>query len=112
MTLRSTLLTILNILSAFIALILAARIIFLFVGANQSTPAIVWINNISNFFLYPFRGLFHTIVLNANSVIDVTAIVALLIYAIVFSILYRLVYMLTRPTIGTTEIRTHSHAEY
>lgn len=111
MSLRSTFLTILNILSAFIALILAARIISLFVGANPSTPAIIWINNISSFFLYPFMGLFQPIVLGSNSVIDVTAIVALLIYAIIFSILYRLVYILTRPSIGTTEIHTR-HAEY
>jgi hypothetical protein len=109
MSLRSAFLTILNFLSTFIALILAARIVFLFVGANQATPAIIWINNISSFFMYPFRGLFQSIVINSNSVIDVTAIVALLIYAIVFSILYRIVYVLTRPSVGTTEIR---HAEY
>lgn len=111
MSLRQVLLTILNILSAFIALVIGARILFLLLGANQSTPAITWVNSLSNVFLYPFRGLFQTIILNSHSAIDVTAIVGLLIYAIIFSILYRIVFMLTRNDLGTS-VSTHTHAEY
>ncbi len=113
MSIRQVLLTILNILSAFIALVIGARILFLLLGANQTTPAIVWVNGLSNVFLYPFRGLFQTIILNSRSAIDVTAIVGLLIYAIIFSILYRIVFMLTRDDITTGVPTTHhTHAEY
>ncbi len=111
MSTRQVLLTILNILSAFIALVIGARILFLLLGANQSTPAIVWVNSLSNVFLYPFRGLFQSIILNSHAAIDVTAIVGLLIYAIIFSILYRIVFMLTRDDLGAG-VRTHTHAEY
>ncbi len=112
MSLRQVLLTILNILSAFIALTIGARILFLLLGANQTTPAIVWVNGISNVFLYPFRGLFQTIILNSRSAIDVTAIVGLLIYAIIFSILYRIVYILTHDEVGASVRPHHTHAEY
>lgn len=111
MSTRQVFLTIMNILSAFIALVIGARILFLLLGANQSTPAIVWVNGISNVFLYPFRGLFQSIILNSHSEIDVTAIIGLLIYAIIFTILYRIVYVLTRDYLGAG-IDTHSHVEY
>lgn len=113
MGLRQVLLTILNILSAFIALTIGARILFLLLGANQSTPAIVWVNGISSVFLYPFRGLFQAIILNSRAAIDVTAIVGLLIYAIIFSILYRIVFMITHNDVETTVGPAHhTHAEY
>lgn len=112
MTIRQVLLTILNILSAFISLTLGARILFLLLGANEATPAIVWVNSISNVFLYPFRGLFQEIILSSRSAIDITAIVGLLIYAIIFTVLYRVVYMLTSREEVVSPMHTHSHAEY
>jgi len=109
MTTRSVLLTILNVLSAIIAIILGGRILFALVGANPSSPVVTWVNNISQTFLYPFSGLFQSIILNSRSAIDVTAIVALLVYALLFSFLYRLIYYLTHSTtISDTEVR-HSH---
>jgi len=106
MTTRSILLTILNILSSMVGIIIGARIIFLLVGANPSTPIVTWINNVSSALIYPFIGLFQNIALSSQSVIDVTAIVALIVYAIVFSLAHRLISMTTHDEYVA---EAHSH---
>jgi uncharacterized protein YggT (Ycf19 family) len=87
------------------------RVFFLLVGANPNTPIINWINNMSEIFIYPFRGLFQSIILTSNSAIDVTAIIALLGYALVFSFLYKIVYILSHSDV-TTDLHSHTHVGY
>lgn len=106
MTTRQILLTILNALSTFVGIVIGLHTTFLLLGANQSTPIVAWINNVSATFTYPFRGLFADIQLASGSLIDITAIIALVAYAILFSILYKLIYYLTHNEI-VTEVQSH-----
>lgn len=95
MTARSVLLTILNLISAFIGLVIGAHIIFLLLGFNSSAPIIAWINGASNTLLAPFNGLLPNITLAGNSVLDLTAVLGLIVYAIIMSVLNRLISSLT-----------------
>ncbi len=107
MSIKESLITILNLISGFVGVVIGGHILLLLVGANTSAPIVLWVNNASNFLIYPFRGLFQTIILNSRSAIDITAIVALLVYAIIFSLLYRVVHYLTHLS-RTSDIQ-HSH---
>ncbi len=106
MTTRSILLTVLNIISSLVGIVIGARIILLLIGANPVTPIVAWINNVSSALIYPFNGLFENLVLSSQSVIDITALVALLVYAIVFSIAHRLITMATHDEY-VTEVHSH-----
>lgn len=109
MTTRSILLFILNLFSTFVGVVIGARILLLMFGANQAVPIVAWINRASDVFIYPFSGLFQSVLVSGRSVIDLNAIIALIAYAIVFALLYRLVFFLTRTTVETDMGPMHSH---
>lgn len=66
-----------------IELVIGLRIIFKLFGANSSTPFVVWLYEVSGTLLYPFQGIFPSPVIKGGFVLDMTAIVALLIYALI-----------------------------
>jgi hypothetical protein len=108
-TTRSILLLILNILSTIVGITVGLRCILRLVGASQSAPLITWINNTSDVFLYPFRGIFQDIFLGDSSRIDITAIFGLIIYAILFSVIYKIIYSLTITIEDGSMHEVHSH---
>lgn len=107
MTIRSTLFLLLNILSTIVGLTLGAHIILQILGVNDSVPIIQWISSASAALTTPFNGLFNNIVLTENSVIDVNAVIALIVYSIVFSLIYRLLSGASEPNVVETE-RTYN----
>ncbi|MCL6096726.1 MAG: YggT family protein [Patescibacteria group bacterium] len=66
-----------------IELIIGLRIIFEMFGANPSTPFVSWLYEVSRTLLYPFQGIFPSPVLRGGFVLDMSAVVALLIYALI-----------------------------
>lgn len=66
-----------------IELIIGLRIIFKMFGANPSTPFVSWLYEVSRTLLYPFQGIFPSPVLRGGFVLDMSAVVALLIYALI-----------------------------
>ncbi|MCL5019113.1 MAG: YggT family protein [Patescibacteria group bacterium] len=66
-----------------IELIIGLRIIFKMFGANPSTPFVSWLYEVSRTLLYPFQSIFPSPVLRGGFVLDMSAVVALLIYALI-----------------------------
>ncbi len=72
-----------NLVFGLIELIIALRLILKLFGANPSTPFVAWVNGVSDSLIYPFQGIFPSPVLSGGFVLEVSAIIALLVYAIV-----------------------------
>lgn len=72
-----------NFIFAVIELIIATRIIFKLLGANPATPFVILVYQISASLIYPFHGIFPSPVLNGGFVLEISAIVALLVYAVI-----------------------------
>ncbi len=63
--------------------ILGLRFLFRLLGANQSSGFIVLLYSLSHVFVAPFNGIFGNPALGSNSVFDVSALVAMLVYALI-----------------------------
>jgi uncharacterized protein YggT (Ycf19 family) len=66
-----------------IELIIGLRILLRLLGANPATPFVSWLYEVSRTLLYPFQGIFPSPVLNGGFVLDMSAVVALLVYALI-----------------------------
>lgn len=86
----------------FIGLVTGFRFVLLLVGANPSAPFVAWIYNWSEPFVAPFSGILgqQSVVAGqgavAQSVFDWTALVAVVVYAVIAALLARLV---SRPAV-------------
>ena len=75
--------------------IIGLRFLFQLLGANPASPFVTWIYDWSTPFVAPFAGIFgvNPVITGAgvvtSSVFDWTALVALVIYALVFGVLGR-----------------------
>ena len=65
-----------------IQLILALRIILELFSANPATPFVAWLYDISRTLLYPFQNIFPSPILRGGFILDISAIVAILAYAL------------------------------
>jgi uncharacterized protein YggT (Ycf19 family) len=74
---------ILNLAMTVIGFFIGARIILKFFQANSATPFVSWIYGVSDMFIAPFRGIFPMLDSRVAG-IDWSAIVALIMYAILF----------------------------
>lgn len=99
MTIRSMLLTILNIISTTIGILIGSHILFGILGVAGSVPIIQWVNSASESLTAPFKGIFSNIILGDESYIDINAIIALVIYSLIFSVIYRLLSRITDPEV-------------
>ena len=97
-TVYTVLAQVMNIIFAFIALFLGGRIIFRLVNANPETPFVQWVYAVSDGFMNPFSGIFPNQTLAGASVLDLSAIIALIIYAVLAYIMTSLLQMIFRPT--------------
>lgn len=65
--------------------LLAFRLVFKLLGANPQSPFVSFIYSVSQAFLAPFTGIFRSAVtkgIEAQSVLEPTTIIAMLVYAI------------------------------
>src|SRR5689334_21473435 len=74
-----------------VELLLGFRIILELFGANPRTPFVAWIYDLTKTLLYPFQGIFPSPVLNGGFVLDIGAIIAILIYALIAYLISELV---------------------
>lgn len=66
--------------------LLAFRLVFKILGANPQSPFVSFIYTVSQSFLAPFSGIFRSAVtkgIEAQSVLEPTTIVAMIVYAVV-----------------------------
>ena len=62
-------------------IILLLRFLFRLLGANQSSSFVVFLYNLSHVFVVPFYGIFNDPTFG-NSVLEITTLIAMLIYAL------------------------------
>lgn len=99
-----------NLIFGLIDLVLGIRVIFLLLGANSATPFVNWIYGVSNSLLYPFQGIFPSQTVNTGTILDISAIIALVVYTLMGYLITRLIRFIsfnsTDYTITKTKIRT------
>ena len=71
------------LIAGIIIALLALRILFLLLGANQGAPFVDFIYGLSGIFAWPFYGIFSYTPAYGHSVLEVSSIVAILIYALI-----------------------------
>lgn len=91
-----------NFVFGMIETIIALRILLKFLNANPNTPFVRWINDASGSLIYPFQGIFPSPVLNGGFVLEMSAIIALLVYAILAYIISGLISFISYRTIYYT----------
>ncbi len=64
-------------------IILLLRLIFRLLGANQSTPFIAFLYDLSHFFVSPFNGIFNDQTIGKAGVFEVSTLIAMLLYALI-----------------------------
>jgi hypothetical protein len=86
-------------LLAVLLVIIALRFLFLLLGANQSNGFIIFLYDLSYFFVAPFKGIFNdpSIGRTGVSVFEVSSIVAMLVYALIAWGIVSLVRILLAP---------------
>lgn len=83
----ATILRLVNIIIWFIEAIIGLRILLKFFGANPTTPFVEWVYETSAPLLSPFVGIFPNPRLEGGFIIEISALVALIVYAIAGSLL-------------------------
>lgn len=94
-----------NFFLALVEIFLALRVLLRFFAANPGNHFVSWIYNSSDVLMQPFRGVFPTTVIGRDHVIDFSAILAMIIYAIFAMFLGWLVSLLTPRRAKTTVVK-------
>ncbi|HVT01307.1 MAG TPA: YggT family protein [Patescibacteria group bacterium] len=106
---RYILIRIVNIIGGIVGFILATRIVLILFSANSSTPIVAWIYSVSGALVYPFEGIFRSLSFGFGT-LDLSALVALLVYAVLFTVLTNVINSLTLPLIHEDDAgHVHSH---
>lgn len=66
-----------------IEILVGLRLFLEFLGANSSTPFVAWIYSISRSLVYPFQGIFPSPIIQGRFFLEISALVALLVYALI-----------------------------
>ena len=74
---------------------LGLRVVLRLFGANESVAFVQWVYTSSNMLLDPFRGIFTAKEIAPNSVVDFSALFAMLVYGLVGMLFLWLVVWLT-----------------
>lgn len=75
--------TITNIVIGIVEFLIGLRIILKLFGANPNTPFVEWVYATSDPLLAPFQGIFPSPVLEGQFVLEMSALVALVVYAFI-----------------------------
>lgn len=70
-------------LTGAIVALLALRVVLLLLGANQASPFVNFIYSLSNIFAWPFYGIFGYQPTYGSSTLELSSIVAIIVYALV-----------------------------
>ena len=71
-----------DIFVGLVLVILGFRVLFRLFDANSSAGFVQWIYDTSDVIMAPFRGIFPPAVIEPGNVLDVSALFAIIIYAI------------------------------
>ncbi len=82
----------LDIALAVITLFLGARILLKLLSANPLTPIVSWVYNLTDTLIFPFRDIFPYLQTSSTGVLDVTAVITMIAYIIVF---YLIIYLIS-----------------
>ena len=63
-----------------VGVVLSLRFFLMLAGANTVAPFVVWVYELTDNLMTPFRGIFPTPSLGGRSVIDIPALTALAVY--------------------------------
>lgn len=70
-------------IAGIIIALLALRMVLLLLGANEGSPFVDFVYNLSNLFAWPFFGMFSYKPAYGQSVFEVSSLVAIIVYALV-----------------------------
>jgi uncharacterized protein YggT (Ycf19 family) len=88
--------TIIGLILGVIELFLGLRFIFRLFGANEGTPFVSWLYNMTEPLLNPFRKIFPAPRIDGVYVVEFTTLVALLVYMLVGYLILELVSAIRR----------------
>lgn len=77
-------------IAGIIIALLALRIILLLLAANQGSPFVDFIYGLSGFFAWPFYGIFSYQPTYGHSTLEISSVVAIIVYALIASGLAKL----------------------
>jgi len=89
-----------RLISIFIGLaeiILGLRVTFRLFNANPNAALVNWIYQTSSVLMQPFRGVFSAQVISSGYTLDISALFAMLMYAIIGTIVIALLSFLPAP---------------
>ena len=104
---RTAAIRLIDLVSGFIALMLTLRIILRVLQANSATPIVSWIYSVTSNFIAPFVGIFPDYSLGGGAVVDLSAILAMVIYMLLFFLISSVILSLT----GFSAIRVERRQE-
>jgi hypothetical protein len=89
--------TLTNVVFGLIMILLGLRFVFRLFGANPDSAFTQWLYGTSGELMDPFRGIFPTPTTSQGFVLDLPALVALIIYALVAALLVYLFNIFLAP---------------
>lgn len=110
MTAEILLVRIVNAITGIITFILGLYIILQLLGAGTTAPVTAWLYTMGANLAAPFRGIFGNIFLGENYVLDVSAAIALFVYALVGTLVVSLIRSVFAGA-DTTHTHTTHHVE-
>jgi YGGT family len=81
---------VIDVVAGVVELLLALRLVLELLGANAGAAFVAWIYQASDNLVAPFAGAFPSISLGNGSVLDLSAVLAMIAYAILAWLLIRL----------------------
>ena len=85
------------LLAGVLEALIGLRFLLKLIAANPNTPFVSLVYGVTELFLWPFAGI--TVTPSANGmVLEISSLIAMLVYAILFWIIVRLLHIALRPT--------------
>jgi hypothetical protein len=97
LSIRNILITVLDLALAAIVFFLGLRIVLELFSANPATPFVAWVYTVSEGLVTPFAGIFGNLFLGIGT-LDVTAVIALFFYGLLFYLVRAIVDAVTGVT--------------
>lgn len=76
-----------NVIFTVFEVLLGLRFVFRLFAANSIAPFVSWLYATTDVLVSPFRGIFQTPIIESKFVFDITALVALVIYGLIFALI-------------------------
>jgi uncharacterized protein YggT (Ycf19 family) len=95
---KSYLMTLSNTVISILELLITLRILLKLLGARTAAPFVNWVYETSNPLLAPFEGMFPSSSISIGSVLEVSALFALLAYAFIGVLMESIILQLTVHT--------------